>query len=401
MLSQEAIYSSTMNWVSGFIGRRASTPQHLHYGLPDSDKENKDGISYTSSRSNRRIIGQHSLDQSVDRMKEYKKSPKRNWKLPQDYIFPEMIGKSAILTDEEIMFLDEEKPERLVGCTWELVFSTELHGYLLSTLYRNIKSWTGPTLLVIKDKRGHRFGAYVTESFKPDDKIHGGGECFVFRLKHQDLKQLFNGDNMEEYESSTGDQVLRKEKTGLATARTGESLLPTPDSSTLNKLVVREEHFSSEEDGNITRISSKYSIKNDSDSSILKKSDIIQRPELSESEDKQNLIKNSDTTEKEDEIGERYSSKHKQAEFLKEHDITEHYVWSWAGENSCFIHGDEKFLTIGLNDGKVALNIDNMLEKGRSQATKVFDNQPLAPSISNKDGDFEIVTVEIWLFKQL
>ena len=98
---------------------------------------------------------------------------------------------------------------------------------------------------------------------------------------------------------------------------------------------------------------------------------------------------------------EKSALERKQQAFLNEYDLSEHYVWAWAGENSCFIHGDDQSLHIGLDDGKVALNIDSMLEKGRSQCTKVFDNAPLAPSLSNKDGDFEIVALEIWLFKQI
>jgi hypothetical protein len=90
-----------------------------------------------------------------------------------------------------------------------------------------------------------------------------------------------------------------------------------------------------------------------------------------------------------------------QKSFLRRYNILEHYVWVWAQENSCFIHGEEQFLHIGMDDGKVALDIDNMLEKGRSQTTRVFNNEPLAPSLSNNDGDFDIVEVEVWLFKQL
>ena len=91
----------------------------------------------------------------------------------------------------------------------------------------------------------------------------------------------------------------------------------------------------------------------------------------------------------------------RQKEFLKEFDLREHYVWAWAGDHSCFIHGEDQYLHIGLDDGKVALQIDNMLEKGRSESSRVFTNEPLAPCLSNKDGDFDIVAVEVWLFKQL
>ena len=76
-------YSSAMNWVSGFLGRRASTPQPLPYGMSsDSNQTKGDGSYYTTSKPNRCLIGQHSLDQSpFDRFHEYQKEPKRPWKL--------------------------------------------------------------------------------------------------------------------------------------------------------------------------------------------------------------------------------------------------------------------------------------------------------------------------------
>jgi hypothetical protein len=390
-------YSSAMNWVSGFLGRRASTPQPLPYGMPsDSNQTNGDGSFYTTSKPNHCLIGQHSLDQSpFDRFNEYKKEPKRRWTLQPDYIVPDMIGNSTLLTDDEIIFLDEEKPERLVGCTWDLMFSTELHGFLLSTLYRKVKSWSGPTLLVVKDKRGHRFGAFVTESFKPDDKIHGGGECFVFRLKHKCSEKLFEDAKSKEEESAMGDPQNYSKQAGPDVLRTRSRLSQKNDLSTLNDLIVREEHFSPEDKVNenvdVSFSGSTYSTNTDlQTTTISKESDIINNLNVSEFEEKLKINSTAHSLEQK-----------KKSQFLEQYDLTEHYVWVWAGENSCFIHGDEKFLQLGLDDGKVALNIDNMLEKGRSQSTKVFDNEPLAPSLCDKDGDFEIVAMEIWSFKQL
>ena len=391
MLQQETYYSSgIMNWVSGFLGRRASNPQSLHCGFSESRQTMEDEVSLTSSRNNRRIIGQHSLDQSsFDRFREYKKNPKRRWNLQPDFIFPDMIGSSDILTNDEIVFLDEEKPDRLVGCTWELVFSTEAHGYLLSTLYRNLKSWTGPTLLVVKDKHGHRFGAFVTESFKPDDKIHGGGECFVFRLKHENLKLLFS-DNAELSSASVNDHNIPESHT-QANRKNEKIFSAKLDQKTTDELLVNEEHFSSE-----------GLIGNSEKSTPLTYSSISNKP--SDIKDNTQLFGNKkllEATAKDRKDIQDDCYEQKQKDFLKDHDLSEHYIWAWAGENSCFIHGDDQLLQIGLDDGKVALNIDNMLEKGRSEATRVFDNAPLAPSLSNKDGDFEIVALEVWLFKQL
>jgi len=246
--------------------------------------------------------------------------------------------------------------------------------------------------LVVKDKRGHRFGAFVNESFKPDDKIHGGGECFVFRLKHNYSEALFEDANTDKDESTDG------EKPEPDALRSGSRLSQNNDLSTSNDLIVREEHFSPEEEVNenmdLSSSGLTYSTNTDlQTTTISKESDIITNLNVSEFQEQ---LKTTSTTHSS--LEQRKNTK---AKLLEQHDLTEHYVWVWAGENSCFIHGDEEFLQLGLDDGKVALNIDSMLEKGRSQPTKVFDNEPLAPSLCNKDGDFEIVAIEIWSFKQM
>ena len=381
-----------MNWVSEWLGRRSSTPHSIQFAgnIDSSNGEVGDGIQYSncSTKKNRvPLLGQHSLDHSFDNYfdrQEQKRQPKRCWELPKDYIFPDMIGKSTILTDDDIIFLDEEKPDRLVGCTWELAFSTELHGYLLSTMYRNIKSWSGPTLLVIKDKRGHKFGAYVTDSFKPDDKIHGGGECFVFRLKHRDVQKLFDKCNNKNKDLPGIQRFSDKSDDSEAICQQKIS------SSISHQLLLKEEHFSQDED-NGKDLYSPFEI-----------SPIARSTETTEEFNKQNKSKVLGNMS-----GKRYwievdkSLTSEQRMFLKRHDLSEHYVWVWAQENSCFIHGDDQFLHIGMDDGKVTLSLDNMLSKGRSQTSGVFNNEPLAPSLSNMDGDFDVVTVEVWLFKQL
>ena len=90
-----------------------------------------------------------------------------------------------------------------------------------------------------------------------------------------------------------------------------------PNPEIKNELVVNEEHFSPEEG-----IANSGKSTPPAYSSILKKpSDIKYSAEL-------------------------HCCEQKQKDFLKEHDLSEHYVWAWAGENSCFIHGDDQYLQI-------------------------------------------------------
>ena len=73
-----------------------------------------------------------------------------------DWCPPEVEGTSIILDEDQIGFLDRQLPKRLVCSRWILAFSTESHGFSLANLYRVMKDWTGPTLLVILDTNGHR-----------------------------------------------------------------------------------------------------------------------------------------------------------------------------------------------------------------------------------------------------
>ena len=48
--------------------------------------------------------------------------------------------------------LSRKLPSRTVGHSWELVYSTMIHGITLSTLYRNFQGYDSPVLIVVKDE---------------------------------------------------------------------------------------------------------------------------------------------------------------------------------------------------------------------------------------------------------
>ena len=50
----------------------------------------------------------------------------------------ELEGTSVILTSEDVRFLSRGLPARLLGSTWHLLFSTESHGFSLSSIYRYV-----------------------------------------------------------------------------------------------------------------------------------------------------------------------------------------------------------------------------------------------------------------------
>lgn len=51
-------------------------------------------------------------------------------------MIPELEGESEILSEQLIARLADHLPARIIGTTWRLLFSTETHGFSLSSLYR-------------------------------------------------------------------------------------------------------------------------------------------------------------------------------------------------------------------------------------------------------------------------
>ena len=64
---------------------------------------------------------------------------------------------------------------------WRLLFTTADHGTSLSSFLDRC-SGHGPTLVLVRDKNGHVFGAFAGEAWrqKPDPHFHGCGEGFLF-----------------------------------------------------------------------------------------------------------------------------------------------------------------------------------------------------------------------------
>lgn len=76
--------------------------------------------------------------------------------------------------------------------------------------------------------------------------------------------------------------------------------------------------------------------------------------------------------------------------------LTQHKAYKWNGDakSNFFIVGKAESLSIGVADGKFAIDIDSVLHKGRSQACQTFHNEPLTPK-----EDFVAAHVELWTFR--
>lgn len=66
---------------------------------------------------------------------------------------------------------------------WHMLFSSEVHGCSLITLYERSHS-QGPTIVLVRDASGHTFGAFASESWHANRSVdahyHGDGDSFLF-----------------------------------------------------------------------------------------------------------------------------------------------------------------------------------------------------------------------------
>jgi hypothetical protein len=95
---------------------------------------------------------------------------------------PKLNLPSVLLTnDTTIAKLAGALPVRYRHSDWTLLYSTERHGVSLMTFFNKTKR-KGPSVLIIEDDAGFRFGAFISTSWEPQRSYYGTGECFLFTL---------------------------------------------------------------------------------------------------------------------------------------------------------------------------------------------------------------------------
>ncbi|KAG9273047.1 TLD domain-containing protein 1 isoform X1 [Astyanax mexicanus] len=79
-----------------------------------------------------------------------------------------------------LMFLSPQMPEGHKA-PWRLLFSTNVHGESFTRLVGNCKS-QGPTVILVKDTKGHIFGGFASHSWEIKPQFQGDSRCFLFSV---------------------------------------------------------------------------------------------------------------------------------------------------------------------------------------------------------------------------
>lgn len=86
----------------------------------------------------------------------------------------------SLLDVPTVMFLAPQLPDSY-SAPWRLVFSTRLHGESFTRMVAGLMK-RGPTLLLIKDTKGHVFGGFASHGWEVKPQFQGDSRCFLFTV---------------------------------------------------------------------------------------------------------------------------------------------------------------------------------------------------------------------------
>eukprot|EP00941_MAST-03F_sp_MAST-3F-sp1_P002381 g2381.t1 len=91
-------------------------------------------------------------------------------------------GGGSLLSDAKLKELVKHLPQRLRIRDWRLLYSSEVHGYSLASLYQRAQQQNCPSILIASDENGSVFGAFSSDTLKKHKGFFGSGESFVFTI---------------------------------------------------------------------------------------------------------------------------------------------------------------------------------------------------------------------------
>jgi len=153
-----------------------------HMGFQLMDMARRFGpVTFSRARSYMRLPNMFSWKPST-KLNGRSKSEAKIELISLSYEFvPQLLNYriSPIISKPIAKQLSKHLPVALQLDDWKLIYSSNEHGSLLSTLLEKAAS-RGPSVLVIKDESNNVFGAFISESWRRG--LFGNGQMFVFSI---------------------------------------------------------------------------------------------------------------------------------------------------------------------------------------------------------------------------
>ncbi|XP_004070221.1 TLD domain-containing protein 1 isoform X1 [Oryzias latipes] len=87
---------------------------------------------------------------------------------------------NSLLDIPTLMFLAPQVPDGY-SAPWRLAFSTQVHGESFTRMMASLTRG-GPSLLLIKDTKGHIFGGFASHTWELKPQFQGDSRCFLFSV---------------------------------------------------------------------------------------------------------------------------------------------------------------------------------------------------------------------------
>lgn len=150
-----------------YIMEGGGEEEEEEFVLVDDEEE----ISPTENHSAPRVVEDWEIISVDDGGGEQAKEPEA---------LTDILEQSNIMEESHIRELSSHLPPRILIHSWQLAYSTSLHGSSLKTLYRKLSQRESPAVLVIKDFHNQIFGCFVSHPLRLSDSFYGTGETFLF-----------------------------------------------------------------------------------------------------------------------------------------------------------------------------------------------------------------------------
>jgi len=119
---------------------------------------------------------------------------------------PAMSTPSQLLSESQLRRVAMWLPVRHRRGGWSLLYSTMRDGISMQTMCR-LSSGHAPTVLVVKDTKGHIFGGYASTAWRTSTRYYGTGECFVFQVEPRLVKYPWSKTSNDYFQFASADSL--------------------------------------------------------------------------------------------------------------------------------------------------------------------------------------------------
>eukprot|EP01135_Chromosphaera_perkinsii_P001856 Nk52_evm5s212 gene=Nk52_evmTU5s212 len=115
------------------------------------------------------------------------------------WAFVELDDSSDIIKAGDLSFvrkLASQLPMLYYDQNWRKLYSSFIDGDSLTTFYRRVTDYGGPSLLFVRSTRGGVFGCFASEPWRrTEGRFCGSGECFLFEMSPNQKIYRWSGQN--------------------------------------------------------------------------------------------------------------------------------------------------------------------------------------------------------------